>query len=145
DLVFLVGARMARASEPREGELLQDALIKAMTSGEPILVRPNYGDFFRLYPYFKLTMSGNHKPEIRSADDGIWRRVKLVPWDVQIPPEERDPDLVRKLYAERDGILQWLVDGAIEFLERGLDEPEAVRSATQDYREDSDPIGTFIE
>jgi len=144
DLVYLVGARLARASEPREGELLQDALIKAVTSGEPIMVRPNYGEFFRLYPYFKLTMSGNHKPEIRSSDDGIWRRMKLVPWDVQIPEAERDPDLIEKLLEERDGILQWLVDGALDFLENGLQEPDTVRMATQEYREDSDPVGAFI-
>lgn len=144
DLVYLVGARMARAMEPREGEQLQDALIKSITSGEPIMVRPNYGAFFRLYPYFKLTMSGNHKPDIRSTDDGIWRRMKLVPWDVQIPENERDPDLGRKLWEERDGILQWLIDGLIEYLEGGLQEPDLVRDATREYREDSDPVGSFI-
>lgn len=144
DLVYLVGARMARASEPREGEQLQDALIKSITSGEPIMVRPNYGAFFRLYPYFKLTMSGNHKPDIRSTDDGIWRRMKLVPWDVQIPEKERDPGLIDKLWEERDGILQWLIDGLIYYLEVGLQEPDIVRDATQEYREDSDPIGSFI-
>ncbi|GGW24056.1 hypothetical protein GCM10011452_09330 [Gemmobacter lanyuensis] len=144
DLVYLVGARMARASEPREGEQLQDALIKSITSGEPIMVRPNYGAFFRLYPYFKLTMSGNHKPDIRSTDDGIWRRMKLVPWDVQIPEAERDPDLGAKLWEERDGILRWLVDGLMDYLEGGLQEPDQVRDATAEYREDSDPIGAFI-
>jgi putative DNA primase/helicase len=144
DLVYLVGARMARASEPKEGEQLQDALIKSITSGEPIMVRPNYGSFFRLYPYFKLTMSGNHKPDIRSTDDGIWRRMKLVPWDVQIPEAERDQNLGAKLWEERDGILQWLVHGLLDFLEGGLREPDAVRDATLEYREDSDPVGSFI-
>lgn len=144
DLVYLVGARLARASEPREGEQLQDALVKSITSGEPIMVRPNYGSFFRLYPYFKLTMSGNHKPDIRSTDDGIWRRMKLVPWDVQIPEAERDADLGAKLWEERDGILQWLIDGLIDYLESGMQEPDAVREATQEYREDSDPVGSFL-
>ncbi|WP_288995742.1 phage/plasmid primase, P4 family [uncultured Gemmobacter sp.] len=144
DLVYLVGARFARAMEPREGEQLQAALVKSITSGEPIMVRANYGAFFRLYPYFKLTMSGNHKPDIRETDDGIWRRMKLVPWDVQIPEAERDPDLIAKLMEERDGILQWLIDGLIDYLEGGMQEPDQVRQATQEYREDSDPIGSFI-
>lgn len=144
DLVVLIGARMARASEPREGEPLQDALIKSITSGEPIMVRPNYGDFFRLYPVFKLTMSGNHRPDIRSTDDGIWRRMKLVPFDVQIPEAERDPHLPDKLWEEREGILQWMIAGLIDYLEGGLQEPDAVRNATQEYRDDSDPVGTFI-
>lgn len=144
DLVYLVGARLVRAMEPAEGEPLRDSLVKSITSGEPIMVRANYGAFFRLYPYFKLTMSGNHKPDIRSTDDGIWRRMKMVPWDVQIPEEERDPNLVEKLLEERDGILQWLVEGLIDYLEGGMQEPDAVRLATQEYREDSDPVGSFL-
>lgn len=144
DLVYLVGARMARASEPREGEPLQDALVKSLTSSEPIMVRPNFGEFFRLHPYFKLTMSGNHKPDIRSTDDGIWRRINLVPFDVQIPEAERDDKLIDKLWEERDGILAWLRGGLCEVLETGLNVPDAVRAATAEYREDSDPIGNFI-
>lgn len=144
DLVYLVNARMARASEPKEGEPLQDALIKSLTSGEPIMVRANFGSFFRFYPIFKLTMSGNHKPEIRSTDDGIWRRVNLVPFDVQIPEAERDPALGEKLWAERDGILQWLIDGLIDYLESGLQVPDQVRHATAEYREDSDPVASFL-
>lgn len=144
DLVYLVGARMARASEPKEGEPLQDGLVKSITSGEPIMVRPNFGDFFRFYPVFKMVISGNHKPDIRSTDDGIWRRINLVPFNVQIPENERDPDLGAKLWAERDGILQWLCDGFIDYLEGGLQVPRQVREATAEYREDSDPIGTFV-
>ncbi|MCL4069015.1 phage/plasmid primase, P4 family [Pseudomonas sp. GX19020] len=144
DLVYLVGARLARAGEPREGEPLQDSLVKSITSGEPIMVRPNYGAFFRLYPYFKLTMSGNHKPDIRSTDDGIWRRIKLVPWEVQIPERERDDTLLDKLWEERDGILKWLVQGLLDYLEGGLQEPDAVRNATEEYRDDSDPVGSFL-
>lgn len=146
DLMCMVGARLLRSSEPREGEQLQDALIKQITGGEPLQVRANYGAFFKLHPYAKMTMSGNHKPEIRSTDDGIWRRVKLVPWDVQIPEHERIPldDMIAGLLEERDGILQWLVDGLFDYLEGGMQEPATVRAATQEYREDSDPIGSFI-
>lgn len=144
DLVPLIGARMVRASEPEEGERLQEGKIKELTGGEPILVRALNADFVEVHPHFKLTISGNHKPEIRGTDDGIWRRVSLVPWDVTIPPERRDPTLGEKLFAEAPGILNWLIDGAISYLEGGLQEPEAVKTATQEFREESDPVGAFL-
>lgn len=145
DLIPLVGARMVRASEPDEGEKLQEGLIKELTGGEPILVRALNKDFFEIKPHFKLTISGNHKPDIRGLDDGIWRRVLLVPFDVQIPKSERDGALGDKLWAERAGIFRWLVDGLLDYLEGGLREPEAVLDATREYREQSDPIGLFLD
>lgn len=146
DLLCMVGTRLFRSSEPGEGEPLQESLIKRITGGEALQVRANYGAFFPIYPKGKMTMSGNHKPDIRATDDGIWRRVKLVPWPVQIPEAERIPfeDMVSSLLEERDGILQWLVDGLFDYLECGMQEPATVCDATQEYREDSDPIGSFI-
>lgn len=145
DLVPLMGARFVRASEPEEGERLQEGLIKELTGGEPLLIRALHSDFVEARPVFKLTISGNHKPDIRGLDDGIWRRVLLVPFDVQIPKEKRDPALGEKLWAERAGILNWLIDGLIAYLEGGLQEPSDVLEATQEYRTESDPIGTFLD
>ncbi|MEE2860857.1 MAG: phage/plasmid primase, P4 family [Pseudomonadota bacterium] len=145
DLVPLMGARFVRASEPEEGEKLQEGIIKELTGGEPMLIRALHSDFVEVKPIFKLTISGNHKPEIRGLDDGIWRRVLLVPFDVQIPKEERDPNLGKKLWAERSGILNWLIDGLIAYLEGGLQEPAAVLDATREYREESDPVGMFLD
>lgn len=144
DLIPLVGARFVRASEPEEGERLQEAKVKELTGGEPMLVRGLQANFFLFQPLFKLTISGNHKPDIRGTDDGIWRRLLLVPFDVQIPKDERDPDLVAKLFEERAGILNWLRDGLIDYLESGLQEPQQVIAATQEYRADSDPVGTML-
>ncbi len=144
DLMPLVGARAALASEPEEGDRLQEGMIKEMTGGEPILVRQLHSDFIEVRPYFKLTISGNHKPDIRGTDDGIWRRVLLVPFDVQIPEDERDEKLIEKLWEERSGILNWLIHGLTDFLEGGLQEPEQVLEATREYRADSDPIGSFL-
>ncbi|MEM1149316.1 MAG: phage/plasmid primase, P4 family [Pseudomonadota bacterium] len=144
DLVPLMGARMVRTSEPDEGQRLQEGLIKELTGGEPMLVRALYGESVEVTPYFKLTISGNHKPEIRGGDDGIWRRVLLVPFDIQIPEPERDSDLGEKLRAERSGIMNWVIDGIFAYLERGLDPPGRVLDETRAYREESDPIGTFL-
>lgn len=144
ELVPLIGARMVRASEPEEGERLQEGRIKELTGGEPILVRALNKDFVEVRPFFKLTISGNHKPEIRGNDDGIWRRVLLVPFNVQIPKDERDAGLLEKLWAEREGILQWLLDGLRAYLQGGLREPRSVLEATAEYRQDSDPMGSFL-
>ncbi|MFD1330721.1 phage/plasmid primase, P4 family [Methylopila musalis] len=144
DLARLPGVRFLRTSEPDEGVRLGEALIKQVTGGEPITVRHLNKGFFEFKPEFKLIVSGNHRPNIRGQDLGIWRRVLLVPWDVIIPKEERDRDLGRKLLEEAPGVLNWLLDGVRLYAERGLEAPDAIRAATEEYRQDSDPLGQFI-
>lgn len=144
DLVPLIGARFARTSEPDQGTRLQEGLIKELTGGETIMVRALHSDFVEIRPIFKLTMSGNHKPEIRGTDDGIWRRVIMVPWEETIPEERRNPRLVEDLMAEAPGILNWLIEGLLSYLEGGLAPPASITSATADYRKESDPLGQFL-
>jgi putative DNA primase/helicase len=145
DLMPLMGARLVRASEPEEGERLQEGMIKELTGGERFMVRALHTDFIEVDPLFKLTILGNHRPDIRGTDDGIWRRLLLVPFDVQIPVAETDVHLSEKLWAERSGILNWLVAGLCDYLEGGLREPARVLDATAEYREESDPIRAFLE
>ncbi|MFN8993531.1 MAG: phage/plasmid primase, P4 family, partial [Pseudomonadota bacterium] len=146
DLMLLIGARFVRASEPSEGEQLQEALIKELTGGEPIMVRALHSDFVEFRPQFKLTISSNHKPMVRGTDDGIWRRLLLVPWDVQIPKDQVDEGLGNYLFEhERSGILNRLCDGLLDYLEGGLAVPQKVSDATKEFREESDPVGTFLE
>ncbi|MEI2386049.1 phage/plasmid primase, P4 family [Breoghania sp. JC706] len=145
DLAKLPGARLVRASEPEQGMKFREAMVKALTGGEAILIRRLHAEFTEIRPTFKLIISGNHKPDVRGTDDGIWRRVLLVPWSVQIPKGERDPLLPQRLWAERAGVLNWLIKGALDYLTYGLDVPEEVRSATDSYREESDPIGAFLD
>ena len=144
DLARLPGVRFLRAAEPEQGMRFKEAEIKAITGGEKMLVRHLHAKFFEMQPVFKLVLSGNHKPDIRGLDEGIWRRILLVPWDVKIPVLEVDTDLKKKLWQERSGILNWALDGLRLYLEEGLDIPAAVRAATDEYRADSDPIGDFI-
>lgn len=145
DMMKLIGARAAITNEPEEGQRLQEQKIKEMTGGDAMLVRALHSDFVEFTPYFKLTFTGNHKLEIRGTDDGIWRRPLLCPFDVQIPDRERDEKLGDKLFdLERPGILNWLVDGLVDFLDGGLQEPAQVLEATEEYRKDSDPIGDFL-
>jgi len=145
DLMKLIGARAAITNEPEEGERLQEQKVKEMTGGDAMLVRNLHSDFVEFTPYFKLTFTGNHKLEIRGTDDGIWRRPLLCPFDVQIPEGERDEKLGDILFEEeRSGILNWMIEGLMDYLEGGLQEPAQVLEATEEYRKDSDPIGDFL-
>lgn len=144
DLARLGGVRLLRASEPERGASLNEALIKAATGGEPMAVRMLNKGFFDLRPKFKLTIGGNHKPKIHGTDDGIWRRMKLIPWEQSLRPEERDADMPAKLRAEYPGIFAQLVRGLVDWVENGFVEPESVTAATAAYRDDSDPLGRFI-
>lgn len=146
DMIPLIGARSVRTSEPEEGEKLQEALVKALTGGEPMMIRDLFSGMITVQPYFKLTISGNHLPDIRGGDDGIWRRVMLVKFPVQIPEHKRiaKKDLDAILWQERSGILNWMVEGLLDFLDAGLQEPDDVLAATDAYRKESDPVGTFL-
>ena len=144
DLAILPGVRMLRTSEPEKNSRLAEAMVKLVTGGEPIQARHLNRDFFKFYPQFKLTISGNYRPTISGADEGIWRRLRLLPFNITIPKEERDIHLSEKLRAEASGILNRLLDGLRLWCDKGLIEPEAVTLATAEYRSASDPLGRFL-
>lgn len=147
DLMQLIGARLGTTSEPAEGIQWQESFIKEMTGGEPMLIRGLFGDFVEVTTYQKTFVSGNHKPIFRGTDDGIWRRVKIVEFPVQIPEAQRRPkqEIDAELFAEASGILNWLIEGCVAYLEGGLMEPSEVRNATSALREESDPYGAFLD
>ena len=145
DLARLPGARLVRTAEPREGLSFDESLIKGLISGEPLPVRRLNQDFIDIYPTFKIIISVNRKPTIKGNDDGIWRRVRLVPFQIQIQEGKEDKGLPEKLWAERSGILNWMIEGALDYFERGgLDAPDEVVVATQEYRDESDVVGSFV-
>jgi putative DNA primase/helicase len=144
DLALLPAVRMLRTSEPDKGAKLSESLIKLVTGGEPIQARKLNHPYFRFTPVFKLTVSGNYRPRIEGTDEGIWRRVILVPWNVTIPVEKRDKRMTIKLRREASGILNRFLDGLRDWIDRGLVKPEEVEAATTQYRQDSDPLGRFL-
>lgn len=145
DLARLLGARACFASEGDEGVKIREGLVKLLTGGDKLAVRRLHQDFVEIEIQAKVVITGNHKPTIRGDDDGIWRRVHLVDWPVQIPKEERDRKLPDKLWAEREGVLAWMIAGALQFLSMdGLHPPKSILDLTQEHREESDPIGAFL-
>lgn len=145
ELASLQGRRLVTATETEEGRRWAEAKIKALTGGDKIAARFMRADFFEFVPVFKLVIAGNHKPGLRSVDEAIRRRFHLVPFAVTIPEEDRDPQLGDKLRSEWPGILQWLIDGCIDWQERGLAPPEAVTSATRAYLEAEDAFGAWLD
>ena len=144
EIAVLAGKRFVVASELADGGRLNEGLIKDLTGNDAISARFLYGESFTFRPSFVLWLYGNHRPVIVGTDDGIWRRVHLVPFTVQIPPAERDPALPAKLQTELPGILAWAMRGWHDYQEHGLGAPEAVTAATADYRAESDILGHFL-
>jgi len=145
DFARLQGKRFVAIAELPRGEPLREGLVKTMTGGEPMPVRHLNHGFFDLLPEFIPFMSGNQLPEIGGLDRGIWRRMKFVLWPVSIPePEQRGlPEVVGELMEEASGILNWLIAGAVIFLEQGLHDPPEVRALGDEHRSDLDPVGNF--
>jgi len=144
DVARLKGARFVSAVESEHGRKLAEALVKQLTGGDKITARHLYGEWFDFDPTFKLFLAVNHKPVIKGSDYAIWRRIRLVPFTVTIPPEKRDKDLINKLKAELPGILRWAVEGCMLWQREGLESPDSVKAATGDYQSEMDVIGDFI-
>lgn len=144
ELADLRGARLAVAAEFPEGGRLAESLVKSLTGGDRIKGRLMRQDFFEFVPSHLLAVTTNHRPAIRGNDEGIWRRMLLVPFTVTIPPAERDTTLPRRLEDEADGILRWLVEGCLAWQRDGLNPPEKVRAAVAEYRTESDVVRLFI-
>lgn len=145
DLAMLMGARLVVAQETEEGRRWASSRIKALTGGDPISARFMRQDFFTYLPQFKLVLSGNHKPGLRNVDEAIRRRFNLIPFTETIPLQERDQALPDKLKAEGPGILAWLIEGCLAWQEMGLAQPDAVRTATDNYLSDEDVFATWID
>lgn len=145
DIARLSKSRFVTSSEPNEGFRFDEGLIKQITGGDKVTARFLYGEEFEYTPKFKIWVSTNHKPIIRGTDDGIWRRLVLVPFDVQIPEEKVDRDLKYKLLRESPAILNWMTEGAYMWMQEGLKMPNKLKKASKAYRTEMDVIEQFIE
>ncbi|UBH07871.1 phage/plasmid primase, P4 family [Macrococcus armenti] len=145
DIARLTNVRFVTSSEPNEGFRFDEGLVKQLTGGDKITARFLYGSEFEFTPNFKIWISTNHKPIIRGTDDGIWRRMVLIPFNVQIPDHKVDKDLKYKLLREAPGILNWMVEGAYMWMKEGLQIPESIKQAGQEYRTEMDVLEHFIE
>ena len=144
DLAGLRGSRFVGATETEQGRRWNESKIKEITGGDRVSARFMRQDFFTYVPQFKLVIAGNHKPAIRNIDEAMRRRLHLIPFTITVPPEKRDKQLQTKLLAEANGIFSWGVEGCLAWQREGLQQPQSVLNATDEYFEDEDAIGQWM-
>lgn len=145
DIARLRSARMVTCSEPNEGSRLDEGLIKQLSGGDKVTARFLYGNEFEFTPQFKLWMGTNHKPIIRGRDEGIWRRIRIIPFNVRIPDDKVNKNLKYDLRKEYPAILNWMVEGCILWQREGLELPQCMQESIKEYRNEMDVISMFIE
>ena len=145
EIAFFQGSRLVVASETNAGQRWNESRIKSMTGGDPITANHMHHDPFTFFPTFKLLFTGNHKPHLKHVDAAIKRRMYLIPFEHQVPDESIDLQLADKLQAEGGGILQWAIEGCLDWQKHGLSPPAKVIATTASYFEEEDRIASFFE
>lgn len=145
DVARLRGIRVALMNETSQGSSFDEAKLKDLTGTDALTGRFLYAESFDFPPTHKLIVRGNHKPAITGTDEGIWRRLRLVPFSVQIPKADQDKHLIEKLRDELPGILAWAIRGCTAWQRDGLMPPAVILDAVQTYRAESDTLGRFID
>lgn len=145
DLARLKGRRFVVATEFPQGKVIAESLIKSLTGRDELTVRELFGKWFQYKPQFKIWLGTNHKPVVRDNSVGFWRRVKLIPFEVQIPVNERIRNFEDILLEEASGILNWMLEGYREWKNEGLGDTEKIREATAEYRDENDVLRDFLE
>lgn len=145
DVAALKGARFVSAAEVEKGRRLAESKVKQLTGSDTVTARFLFGEPFNFRPEFKLWLSTNNKPVVQGTDDAIWDRIRLIPFTQRFEDDKADPKLPEKLREELPGILAWMIEGCLEWQEHGLGEPESVKTATDQYRQDMDTLASFLE
>jgi putative DNA primase/helicase len=143
-LARLFGKRLVVAVETEQNRQLAESLVKQLTGADTISCRRMREDFWDFQPTHKILLACNHKPRIRGVDWAIWRRIKLVPFNVTIAEHEKDKYLGEKLKAEAEGILAWAVRGCLDWQENGLGNADEIEFATQAYQSAEDTLAGFL-
>ncbi|MBE6482057.1 MAG: hypothetical protein E7Z94_06745 [Actinomyces ruminicola] len=144
ELIGLMGRRFVVTSETERDQPLAAALMKSLTGGDPITARPLYGNPVTFTPTHTALMVTNHLPKVAGDDAAVWRRIRVIPFEVTIPGAKRDPELGERLKLEADAVLAWALDGWRDYQANGMPKAAKVTEATNRYEAESDTVGRFI-
>lgn len=144
ELMELLGARLVIGSETEEGRKLDEPTMKRLTGGDKLTARRLYREPVTWTPSHQIVYVTNHKPEVKGNDPAVWRRIRVVPFEVVVPVGQRDGKLPERLLLHADAILAWAVAGYVDYREHGMSEPATVVQATGEYQADSDAVGRFL-
>lgn len=145
EIARMRGARTVSSDELPTGQSWDTSKLKRLTGGGTISARFMYGNYFEFTPQFKLLIAGNDRPKIQQVDEGIRRRINIIPFQWRVPDELKDKYLPDKLMAEAPGILAWIVDGCLAWQSRGLDPPELVKDITKKYLESQNHVAIWFD
>jgi len=144
DVARLRGSRLVATTETEEGSRFNESEIKLLTGGDIITARFLHQEYFQFLPQFKLWISGNHKP-VPGEGYGFWRRLILIPFNVRFTGDQKDKYLEGKLKAEASGVLNWAIEGCLEWQDNGLQTPKVILDATKEYKSEMDRINSWME
>lgn len=146
EIARLSGARFVTCSEVNESDRFDEAKVKELTGGDSLTARFMRQDDFTFTPTHHLWLMGNFRPAVLSGGDGFWRRVRVIPFTHTVPATERIDGLAQKLITEHGpAVLAWIMQGAADYAQRGLDEPAVIGQATEQYATDVDTVGRFMD
>ncbi|WP_253905806.1 phage/plasmid primase, P4 family [Arthrobacter sp. H5] len=146
EMMTLLDARLVIGSETEEGRQLDAATMKRLTGGDELTARRLYQEPVKWMPTHQLVYVTNHLPKVKGNDPAVWRRVRVVPFDVVVTEAQRDQTLPERLELSADAILTWVVEGWFDYEDHdGMNEPDSVRNATDRYQTESDAVKRFIQ
>lgn len=145
DIINLMDARLVVCVESNKGVRFNEGLIKQLTGEDKVTARRLYCEPISFLPQFKMWLFTNHLPEVVGTDKGIWRRLKIIPFKLDLPEEKKDRQLKDKLMKEVEGILWWCIEGLNMYLAEGLKEPDSVIQLVEEFKEESDILGHFLQ
>ncbi len=145
ELMSLLGVRLVIGSETEEGRKLDEAAMKRLTGGDELTARRLYSHPVTWQPSHQLVYVTNALPKVKGNDPAVWRRIRVVPFDVVVPLEDRDPELPERLALHADAVLSWVIAGHFDYEDNGgMREPASVLRATGNYQADSDAVARFV-
>lgn len=145
DLAYLEGARIVFSSEIDDDFRISEAKIKILTGEDKVTARHLYQEYYEYTPEYTIFFLANKFPEIKSKNNGIWRRVVIIPFEKSFKEKEKDRELTNKLMKEAEGILQWIIEGATAWYKQGLKPPKGISDAVMEYRKYEDTIYFFMK